>query len=163
MSRKAKWITGLAVLLVLGLIVSVAVPAFAQGRARARLLQAAIGPAAVLRDLDLTDGQRVQIKTILHNHRAEIESLAQQMIAARIELRKAIMADKLDEALLRQKFQKVAQVGEEATLFRAKIKQEIAPILTPWQKALIEKRFEWWAERLPKMVGPLLDLVESTL
>ncbi len=163
MSRKAKWMTGIAAVLALGLIVSVAVPAFAQGRARARLFGAGLGPAALLRDLDLTDAQRSQIKTILHNHRPEIETLAQQMIAARIELRKAIMAENLDEALVRQKYQKVAQLGEEVTLLRAKMKQEVYPILTPQQKTLIEKRFQWWAERLPKMVGPVLDLVESTL
>ena len=163
MSRKAKWITGLAVLLVLGLIVSVAVPAFAQGRARARFFKAAIGPGALLRDLDLTDEQRAQIKTILHNHRAEIESIAQQMIAARVELRRAIMAESLDEALVRQKFQKVVQVGGEAAVFRARMKQEIAPILTPEQKALIEKRFQRLAERLPRMVGPALDFVERTM
>ncbi len=163
MSRKAKWITGIAVVLVLGLIASVAVPALAQGRARARLFGAAIGPAALLRDLDLNDAQRARIKTIVHNHRAEIETLAQQMIAARIELRKAIMADSLDEALVRQKYQKVAQLGEEATLLRAKMKQEIYPVLTPQQKGLIEKRFAWWEERLPKMVGPALDLAESIL
>ncbi len=163
MSRKAKWMAGIAVIVALGLIASVTVPAFAQGRARARLFGAAIGPGALLRDLDLTEAQRAQIKTILHKHRGEIENLAQQMIAARIELAKAIMADNLDEALVRQKVQKVALVGEEAAVLRAKMKQEIAPMLTPEQKALIEKRFQRLSERLPKMVGPALDFVERIM
>ncbi len=99
-----------------------------------------------LRQLDLTEQQRQQIKGILQGHREKAQALAAQGRAAGRALRQAI-ADGADEPTIRAKAADAAKVQADAAVLRAQVRNEIVAVLTPEQqakaKALREKARGW--------------------
>ncbi|PIE70055.1 MAG: hypothetical protein CSA22_09975 [Deltaproteobacteria bacterium] len=80
--------------------------------------------------LDLTDAQKTSIAGILSRYEGRFESQRIAMEAAREEMDMAMDAETLDEAAVRSASQAVSEVMAEMAVLRAKVKYEIAPILT---------------------------------
>ena len=101
------------------------------------------GPMGLLpglgRELQLTDGQREQIKAIADSHRDEWKALADRARAAHQALGAAVNADTFDEALIRQKSAEAAAVDVDMALARARVHGEVAQILTSEQKAKLKE------------------------
>lgn len=107
--------------------------------------------------LGLTEEQRGQIKSILENHKGEMRPLAEKMLTERKALRELIQAGTVDEAAIRAQVAKAAAVEADLAVARAKIAQEVLPLLTPEQKqrakelkAEAEKRGAEFRERIAK-------------
>lgn len=83
--------------------------------------------------LNLTDAQRSQIKDILSNHKDTIKTNFDKLATARQSMAQIMHSENLDENALRQAFQSVADIRMEMVVLRAKIIQEIRPILTAEQ------------------------------
>ena len=90
------------------------------------------------RQLDLTDAQKDQVKTIADSHKADWKSLADRARAAHGALNQAVTADTVDEALIRQRSADVAAVDADMAVARAKVHAEVVQILTPEQKAKLQ-------------------------
>ncbi len=94
----------------------------------------------IARELDLTDGQKAQIKEILRAHGTEIEAQWRAGLTARRALHDAIMADPVDEGAIRARAAELSGVeGNGAVLF-AQVRAQIFPILSQGQK---DKVAQW--------------------
>jgi len=100
------------------------------------------GPMGMLpmlgRELNLTDAQRDQIKTIAQSHRDEWKGLGDRERTARMALNDAIIADTIDEAAIRQKSSEVAAVEADLSVARAHAHAEVMQVLTADQKAQLK-------------------------
>ena len=86
-----------------------------------------------LRELELTDTQREQVKAVMESHRDEQKAIGDRMQAARKALHEAIAADTFDETAVRAKAAEIGAVEADAAVLQARIKSEIFAILTPEQ------------------------------
>ena len=86
-----------------------------------------------LRDLDLTDAQREQVKAVMESHREEQKTIGDRMVTARKALQAAVAADTLDEAAIRAAAAEVGAVEADAAVMQAKIRTEVSALLTPEQ------------------------------
>jgi protein CpxP len=86
-----------------------------------------------LRELDLTDAQREQVKAIMASHRDEQKAAGDKMMAARKALHEAIAAETFNEAAIRAAAGEVGAAEADAAVLQAKIHGEVFAILTPEQ------------------------------
>src|SRR2546426_6580700 len=97
------------------------------------------GPLAMLRmlgpQLNLTDAQKAQIKSIADSHRDEWKALGDRERTAREALTAAIMADTIDEALIRSQSAELGAVQTDVAVASARARAEVWPVLTPGQQA----------------------------
>jgi protein CpxP len=91
-------------------------------------------PPMMARQLNLTDAQKAQVKTIADSHRDEWKALGDRARAAHKALSGAITADTVDEGLIRQRSAELAAVQADLAVARAKAHAEVFQILTPEQK-----------------------------
>jgi protein CpxP len=86
-----------------------------------------------LRELELTDTQREQVKAVMESHRDEQKAIGDRMQPARKALHDAIAADTLDETAIRAAAAQVGAIEADAAVLQAKIRAEIVALLTPEQ------------------------------
>jgi periplasmic protein CpxP/Spy len=101
------------------------------------------GPMGMLpmlgREINLTDAQRDQIKTIADSHKDEWKAIFDRERTAREALNAAIMADTVNDTLVRQKSAEVAAVEADAAVARAHAHAEVVQILTPEQRTQLKE------------------------
>jgi protein CpxP len=96
-----------------------------------------------LRELDLTDAQREQVKAVIESHRDDQKAIGDRMMTVRKALHDAIAADTFDEAAIRAAAAQVGAVDADAAVLQARIRAEITALLTPEQvKKAKELRLE---------------------
>ncbi|HEY3202269.1 MAG TPA: Spy/CpxP family protein refolding chaperone [Thermoanaerobaculia bacterium] len=88
----------------------------------------------IARELDLSDGQRTQIRGVLKSHADEIEAHVKAGIDARRALHDAVMAQPMDETTIRNLAQQVGSVHGDGAVLCAKIRSEIWPVLSSDQQ-----------------------------
>jgi protein CpxP len=88
--------------------------------------------------LNLTDAQKDQIKTLAASHKDEWKALADRARTAHEALNDAVTADAVDESLIRQKSADVAAVDADLAIARAHARTEVLQILTADQKAQLK-------------------------
>ena len=105
----------------------------------------------MFRDLNLTDDQKAKLKQIREGFRDRTQSLRQDLMTKRQELRQANQNGTFNEALATQKLQESASLQAKLMGEKIKLRQEMLAVLTPDQKTqLDQKRAEFkarWAER----------------
>ena len=89
-------------------------------------------------ELQLTDAQREQIRTIAETHRDEWKTLADRGRAAHQALMAVVAADELNESAIRAKSAEVAAVEADAAVARAHARAEVLQILTADQKSTLK-------------------------
>ena len=96
------------------------------------------GPMGMLpmlaHELNITDAQKAQIKTIADSHRDEWKALGDRARTAHQALEQAVTADSVDEGLIRQRSAEVAAVEADMAVARARTHAEVFQLLTPEQK-----------------------------
>jgi Spy/CpxP family protein refolding chaperone len=100
-----------------------------------RLIHGQIGRWMALRsDLDLTDSQRQQIGAILQSEKPQIVAVMQPVVQDRRALREAVLNPNTDEKTIRADADQLGHDIGDAAVLAAKIRGEVAPILTPQQQ-----------------------------
>jgi protein CpxP len=99
------------------------------------------------RQLQLTDAQRDQVRTIAQSHADEWKALAERARTARQALMAAVTGDSIDETLIRAKSAEVAAVEADLNVARARAGAEVRQILTPEQKTKLKELQSRRAER----------------
>ena len=87
-----------------------------------------------LAQLNLTQQQRDQVKTILDSHQDELKTLGDREAAARQALEQSVAADVIDEGAIRQHAADLGSVEADMAVERAHIRAEVLQILTPDQQ-----------------------------
>ena len=85
--------------------------------------------------LNLTDAQREQLKSIAETNKDEWKALADRARAAHEALTEAVMAETVDEALIRARAADVAAVDADLAVASAHARAQAWQILTPEQQA----------------------------
>jgi periplasmic protein CpxP/Spy len=85
------------------------------------------------RELDLTDDQKEQLKTIADSHRAVFEAVGKKIRAAREGMRALIEADSINEGAIRAKSAEIAAAEADQMILNAKVRQESMQVLTSEQ------------------------------
>ncbi len=94
------------------------------------------GPmGAVIAHLDLSDAQKDQLKGLMDSHRDELKGLGDRAMTARQSLQASVMADALDEGLIRTRAADLATIESDLAVAHARIHAEVFRILTPEQQA----------------------------
>jgi Spy/CpxP family protein refolding chaperone len=105
-----------------------------------RFITGQIGRKMVLAsELNLTTEQRDGIREIVLAHRAEIAAVARPVVEKRRALREAVMADDPSPRKIRRAAEDLGDAVADAAVLAAKIKGEIAEILSPEQLRLIKE------------------------
>lgn len=95
-----------------------------------------LGPIQMMASqLNLSDGQKDQIKGIAQSHRDEWQALADRVNTARQAVRAAITSGTFDEALIRDKSAALSQAEADVAVASARAFGEVSQILTPEQQA----------------------------
>jgi Spy/CpxP family protein refolding chaperone len=104
------------------------------------MVSGTLGRLLVLRsEVNLTEQQRHQIRDVIVSHRAEIAATVKPVREQRLALRKAVLAEKTDEAAIRAAAEGLGKALGDAAVKAAKLRSDLAPILTPEQRELIHK------------------------
>jgi Spy/CpxP family protein refolding chaperone len=88
-----------------------------------------------LRELDLSDVQREQIRGIVESHQAAFRDIGDRMRAAHEGMETLIGADAVDEAAIRAKSAELAAVQADAAVLRARVHHDVFGVLTAEQQA----------------------------
>jgi protein CpxP len=91
------------------------------------------GPAAILRQLDLTDEQKAKVKEIMEANRATVKPIREAMKANREKL--AAMNGSFDEAAVSEIAKNQGDLTAQMIVARERVKSQIFAILTDEQKA----------------------------
>ncbi|HZM87661.1 MAG TPA: Spy/CpxP family protein refolding chaperone [Blastocatellia bacterium] len=106
---------------------------------------------AAFRNLDLTDAQKAQMKSIRESHAQSVRPLAEQIHAKRKEIREASAGGTFNESLVAQKLSEIAPLEAKLMGERSRLHQEMLSVLTAEQKAKLEQTREQrksrWAGR----------------
>lgn len=94
------------------------------------------GPMRLLRELDLTDAQREQVKAIFDE--ARTSGTMKRMMEARKALEDAVQSGTADEGTLRQLAYDLGEVEGDAAVERAQIHARILQLLTPEQREKLQ-------------------------
>jgi Spy/CpxP family protein refolding chaperone len=85
------------------------------------------------RELDLTDDQKAQLKTIADSHRAEFEAVGKKIGAVREGMRALAEGDSINEGAIRAKSAEIAAAEADLIILNAKVRQESMQVLTSEQ------------------------------
>jgi protein CpxP len=96
-----------------------------------------VGPG--FRELDLTDDQKTQLKTIAESHRNEFEEAGKKIGAAREGMRALLEADQINEGAIRAKSAEVAAAEAELAILNARVRQQQLQVLTSEQQAKLKE------------------------
>lgn len=109
----------------------------------------------LLRQLDLTDQQKEQIKGIFEQHKADFQQVRERLHAAMQAQHAAADATPADEATIRAKAGEVAAAQADMIVLGSKVRAEVFQVLTPEQqakakelKAQREQRRQEWQQKL---------------
>lgn len=105
------------------------------------------GGMRMLRHLDLTEAQRDQVFKIFHERAPAMRERMKATRAAHDELRKATAAPSFDSARVRQLADAVGKAHADAAYARAETMSKVVALLTPEQRARLEKSRSEWRER----------------
>ncbi|MCC7242108.1 MAG: Spy/CpxP family protein refolding chaperone [Acidobacteria bacterium] len=92
-----------------------------------------------MRELNLTEPQREQMRGIAQAHQAELKEVGDRLRAAHQGMEALVTADTVDEAAIRAKSAEVAAVQADAAVLRARVHQEVLSLLTAEQQAKVKE------------------------
>lgn len=91
------------------------------------------------RELDLTDDQKTQLKSIADSHRDEMRATGEKLRAAHDGMRALIEGDSIDESAIRAKSVEIAAADADMMILSAKVRQESLQVLTSDQQAKLKE------------------------
>ena len=97
----------------------------------------AFGPG--FRELDLTDDQKAQLKSIAESHRDEFRAAGEKARAAHDGMQALVDADSINESAIRAKSAEIAAAEAEVMILNAKVRQESMQILTSEQQQKLKE------------------------
>jgi periplasmic protein CpxP/Spy len=100
-----------------------------------------------LAQLDLSDAQREQVRSVMERHRADMRTVGQRLHEAHEAQRNAVETVPVNEALIRSTSQALATAQTDMALLQARIHTDVWGLLTPEQQAKAKELKAKRAER----------------
>jgi protein CpxP len=91
------------------------------------------------RELDLSDDQKAQLKTIADSHRDEFRAAGEKVRAAHEGMRALVEGDSVDESAIRAKSTEIAAAEADIMILNAKVRQESLQVLTSEQQQKLKE------------------------
>lgn len=91
------------------------------------------------RELDLTDDQKAQLKSIAESHRDEFRAAGEKARAAHEGMQALMDADAIDEAAIRAKSAEIAAAEADVMILNANVRHESLQVLTSEQQAKLKE------------------------
>lgn len=113
-----------------------------------------LGPG--MRELNITEAQREQIRAIAESHKADFDAIRDRTRAAREALHDATIGGTADEAVIREKAAAVAAVDADAAVLQWKLHTEVTAVLTPEQLQKAKQLRETMKERMKNAPGRMM-------
>ena len=136
-------------------------PGGPMGRGGPMSPESAFGMLRMMADrIGLTDAQKEQLKTIAASHRDEWKALADRARTAHQALHDAVMADNVDEALIRSRSAEAATVEADIAVAAARARAEAWQVLTPEQRTELQQIQSQMRERMKARRGAFWNRVE---
>ena len=111
----------------------------------------ALGPLGpLMRQANLTEAQRDQVRGVIDSHRDEMQAIAERARPAHEALQAALTSETFDEGTIRARYADVASVEADAAVARARVYSEVFQILTAEQQAQVKKLQAEMRERRPE-------------
>jgi Spy/CpxP family protein refolding chaperone len=88
-----------------------------------------------LAQLDLSDAQREQVRSVMQRHREDMQAVGQRLREAHGAQRNAVETVPVNEALIRSTSQALATAQTDMALLQARIHTDVWGLLTPEQQA----------------------------
>lgn len=105
-----------------------------------RLITGQVGRLLTLKSqMNLSPSQREQVRAAVESHRAEIAAVAKELVARHRAVQAQVMAEKSDEQGIRAATAEMGKSLGDAAVLAARIRAEVAPLLTEPQKKLLER------------------------
>ena len=92
------------------------------------------------RDLDLSDDQKAQLKSIADSHRDEFRAAGEKVRAIRESMRALVDAESINESAIRAKSAEIAAAEADMLILNAKVRKESMQILTAEQLAKLKEQ-----------------------
>jgi Spy/CpxP family protein refolding chaperone len=112
------------------------------------------GPGLPLAQLNLSEQQQEQFRTLREQYREQARTAEERLNAARTAQRKAVETIPVNEAVIRSATQELVEAQTEAAIHQARLRSEIFALLTPDQQAqatkLIAERAARGQQRRPR-------------
>lgn len=105
------------------------------------------GPIPFLRDLNLTEAQRAQVKQIVDSFEASTRELREKMHSLRKGEADVLKDGAFDEAAVRSAAQARATIEVELEVARARMLSQVYAVLTAEQKAQLAERRQQFEQR----------------
>jgi len=91
------------------------------------------------RELDLTEDQKAQLKSIAESHRDEFRAAGEKARAAHDGMEALVDADSINESAIRAKSAEIAAAEAEVMILNAKVRQESMQVLTSEQQQKLKE------------------------
>jgi len=105
--------------------------------------------------LKLTDDQTQKIHAVLQTHKDEIASALTSLNDTHKALLAAVRADKVDETAIKTASAAMGTAIGNASVLRAKVRQEVMAILTPEQRTQIDEALDAMQQNKDEAVGEM--------
>jgi Spy/CpxP family protein refolding chaperone len=100
-----------------------------------------------LRDLDLTDTQKAQIKALMEKRHADRKAGKAEYWETRKAIHQLVQADTLDEARLEQLVDESMAMKKQAAMQKARFHHEMYQLLTPEQQDKLKAKMEKFKQK----------------
>lgn len=108
-----------------------------------------------LKQLNLTDAQRQQVREILQSSQLDFRAVMRNYLAAKKELKDAIRANPDDEDTIRARSAQLGSAMTEVTVKRAQLRSQITKVLTPGQRQQWNQFEQTQEDRLQERINQL--------
>jgi Spy/CpxP family protein refolding chaperone len=111
--------------------------------------------------LELTDGQRAQIREIVQSHRTELRDRFRAVAVAHAAVTREVLAEELDRNALHEAAAAHSAPVEAAAAEVAEVLAEVRAVLTPEQRERLREHRESWAERRQARLDTMRDVMDT--
>jgi protein CpxP len=109
--------------------------------------------AHLTRDLDLTDAQQQQVKSLVEGQRPALKGLMQQLAAQRQQMLTATQNGQFDQAQVQAIASQQGQTLASLIVARQELQSKIYALLTPDQQAKFNRMQQHRLDRMQKWLG----------
>jgi Spy/CpxP family protein refolding chaperone len=117
----------------------------------------------LLKGLNLTTEQKHRAEEVVQGHHSDLITGKMAVLRARQNLLTVMKSDRLDERTVQSAFRTLTSAEENLTVLRARILNEVMPVLTTYQQTAIRNKIAKMSLRMQRSIVKLQTKLNSPL